>query len=132
MREELTDTFTDAGRATDHRATIQGYLDMADSDLHYTLARLRMDLETELRRILGKRMVVDDPVAMQGKFRSATSLFRQLVQVVPRYTHMEGSFKYVLKVCNAALHGQRVPDDIAYEALDMGVLMLKELESHER
>lgn len=103
----------------------------SDSDLHYVLARLRMDLERELRRILGKRTRFDKPGAMQGKFLSARSLFRQLGKTIERYKHMQSSFDYILEVCNAAIHGQRVPERVAHEAIDMGMRILGELKNED-
>ena len=103
----------------------------SDSDLHYVLARLRMDLERELRRILGKRTRFDEPGEMRGKFLSARSLFRQLGKSIERYKHMQSSFDYILEVCNAAIHGQRVPERVAHEAIDMGMRILGELKSED-
>jgi hypothetical protein len=40
---------------------------------------------------------------------------------------MGSSFDYVLKVCNAAVHGQRISEGHAHEALYMGLRMLDEL-----
>ena len=99
--------------------------------MHYALARLRMDLERELRRVLGRRLAIDDPSRMRGRFLSARSLFGQLAAVVPRYGHMRESFDYLLQVCNAAIHGQRIPEDVAHEAIDMGLRMLRELENQQ-
>ena len=97
------------------------YLGAADSDVHYALARLRMDLERELRRVLSKRLESGDPAKMRGKFRSARPLFRQLASAIPRYQHMQGSINYLLDVCNAAIHGQRLLESIVHEAIDMGL-----------
>ena len=40
---------------------------------------------------------------------------------------MYDSFDYVLKVCNAAIHGQNVSDGYAQKALQMGFRILDEL-----
>ena len=105
------------------------YLGAGDSDVHYALARLRMDLERELRRVLRKRLESSDPAKMRGKFLSARSLFRQLASATPRYRPMQGSIDYLLEVCNAAIHGQRLPENIVHEAIDMGLRVLRELEN---
>ena len=42
---------------------------------------------------------------------------------------MRSSFDYFLKVGNAAIHGQTVPENYAAEALHMGLQILKELSS---
>ena len=127
-REELSEAITHHPEPTRQEKDILEYLDAGDSDQHYALARLRMDLERELRRVLGKRLELDDPSKMQGKFVTARPLFRRLVSAVPQYQHMQSSFDYVLRVCNAAVHGQRIPESIAREAVDMGLRMLRELE----
>ena len=107
------------------------YLGAGDSDVHYALARLRMDLERELRRVLGKRLESGDPARMRGKFLSATSLFRLLTSAIPRYRHMQGSVSYLLQVSDAAIHGQRLPENVAHEAIDLGLRVLRELENQE-
>ena len=126
-REALDESLTQSQAAIDEHQGIREYQYVADFDANYALARLRMDLETQLRRILGKRLTVVDPFGRRGKFLSAGSLFRELVDAFPRYSDMERSFDYVLKVCNAAIHGQRVPDHIAHAAIDMGSRMLRVL-----
>ena len=103
------------------------YLGGGDSDVHYALARLRMDLEREFRRVLRKRLESGDPAKMRGKFLSTRSLFRQLAAAIPRYRHMQGSVNYVLEVCNAAIHGRRLAESIVHEAIDMGLRVLREL-----
>ena len=110
---------------------IQRLLDADGSDVNYALARLRMDLEQELRRVLGKRLSVDDPISFEGKYLTARSLFHRLVSEVPKYERMEAPFHYTLKVCNAAIHGQSVPENIAYEAMDLGLRMLDELKKED-
>ena len=126
-REEMSVALPQSGEPAQPELDISEYSGAGDSDLHYVLARLRMDLERELRRILGKRMSVDEPARMRGKFLSARSLFRQLGRTIEKYRHMQSSFDYILEVCNAAIHGQRVPEDVAHEAMDMGTRILREL-----
>lgn len=88
-----------------------------------------MDLERKLREILGKRTVTSDPSNMKGGFLSARQLFREFVERYPKYKGMHSSFDYILKVCNAAIHGQQVLDGHGIEALYMGLKMLAELDS---
>ena len=127
-REELSSVLRYPQEPTKQGRDILEYLGADESDVHYVLARLRMNLERELRRILGKRLESDDPSKMRGEFLSARSLFRRLVSTIPRYKDMRNSFDYTLQVCNAAVHGQRIPENIAREAIDMGLRMLRELE----
>ena len=128
-REELSSVIAHSPEPESQDRKFLEYLGAGDSDVHYALARLRMDLERELRRVLSKRLESGDPAKMRGKFLSARPLFRQLASAVPRYRHMQGSVNYLLEVCNAAIHGQRLPEDIVHEAIDMGLRVLGELEN---
>ena len=46
------------------------YFGTSNPDLHYALARMRMDLEWHLRKILGKRLTTEEPSRMSNKFLS--------------------------------------------------------------
>ena len=124
-REELSETLPPPEPAAQEQ-DIQDHLAAYDADVNLALARLRMDLEGELRRILG-RTVVGDPLETQGKFLSARALFRRLGAREPRYRNMQQSFDYVMRACNAAIHGRQIPRDIAYETIGVGLRILGEL-----
>lgn len=81
-----------------------------------------------MRVILGKRTETSDPTEMKSKFMSARQLCKELTILYPNYEGMHSSFDYVLKICNAAIHGQQISNGHAHEALYMGLQMLKELE----
>lgn len=130
-QDELSEIITDPPEPSAQRDAILSLVEAEGSDVHYALARLRIDLEQELRRLLGKRLEIEDPVSMRAEFLTARSLFRRLMKVDARYEGMKSSFDYMLRVCNAAIHGQRVPENIAYEAMDMGLRMLRELKKHQ-
>lgn len=106
---------------------VEAFVASAGGDFNYALAKLRMQLERELRRILSKRVVTANPDDPNIKFLSARSLFNQFTQALPGYERIRNSFDYVLKVCNAGIHGQVIPDGHAQEALYMGIQMLEEL-----
>lgn len=108
---------------------IDDFLASEGSDLNFALAKLRMEIEKELRRILIKRLDTDDPTKMKGKFLSVRSLFREFIKLFPEYTGMHSSFDYILKICNAAIHGQKISSNHAQEALQMGFKMLDELKN---
>lgn len=108
---------------------IDRFLTSEDNDLNYSLARLRMRLEKELRRILGKRNETFFQASENVKFLSARSLFSQFVQKYPSYEGIRSSYDYVLRICNAAIHGQFIPEGHAHEALSMGFRILTELQS---
>ena len=126
-REEMSAAFGDSPEAERQEDDIREYLNRSAFDLNLALARLRMDMEGELRRILGKRQSTEDPSRMRGKFLGARSLFRTLVSREPKYQKMRSSFDYVLEVCNAAIHGQRIAEGVANEAIGMGLQILREL-----
>lgn len=120
-REEMSAALGDASEPTKQEDDIREYMDLSASDPNYALARLRMDIERELRRILGR------PVTTETRSLTARSLFRTLVSAEPKYQQMRSSFDYVLEVCNAAIHGQRMSDGVANEAVGMGLRILHEL-----
>ncbi len=127
-REEMSTVFGDAQEPDRQEDEIQEYMELSASDPNYALARLRMDLESELRRILGKHQYTEDPSSRRGKLLTARPLFRTLASMKPKYQQMRKSFDYVLEVCNAAIHGQRVSEGFAYEAIGMGLKIMRELE----
>jgi hypothetical protein len=108
-------------------ASVARFVQSEDSDLNYGLAKLRMQLERELRRILSKRTESTDFLDQNTKYLSTRSLFSEFAQKHPRYANLRSSFDYVLKVCNAAIHGQSIPAGHAYETVSMGVRLLAEL-----
>lgn len=128
-REDLDTTLKTKKEKTKIEGEIERFLASEDNDLHYALAKLRMQLEKELRRILGKRTETLYPVEENMKFLSTRSLFSEFSRKYPNYQAIQSSFDYVLKVCNAAIHGQYVPEGYAHEALSMGFRMLEELKS---
>ena len=128
-RDELLAALTQSNKSTRAEREFQEYWDAVDSDVNYALARLRMDLEREIRRILSKHIEAGDLQKSQRKFLSARSLFQRLVSTIPRYQHMQNSFDYILQICNAAIHGKQIPENIGRETLDMGLRLLRELEN---
>lgn len=128
-KEDLDSTLKTKTEKSKIEDQIEQFLASEGNDLSYALAKLRMHLEIELRRILKKRQTASLTSYENSKFLSARSLFLQFVQQYPNYEGIEGSFDYVLKICNAAIHGQYIPDNYAHEALSMGFRMLEELKT---
>ena len=127
-REEMSAAFGQAApQAERQEGELREYVDLSGSDVNYALARLRMDLEHELRRITGGQRFTEDAKGPRDRFLSARPLFRELVAAKPQYQQMRSSFDYVLEVCNAAIHGQRIAEGVADEAIDMGLRILREL-----
>jgi len=89
-------------------------------DTIMALARTRIKIEMLLRKILGKRTKVsrfgDSPI----KFMSLQKLFTLFLDQNEDLTHLQEPFSYVVQVCNAAVHAQRVPQSQADEALEIG------------
>ena len=125
--EEMSTAFGDATEPERQEDQIQEYMNQNALDSNYALARMRMDIESELRKILDKRPYTEDPSRMSGRNMSARMLFRTLVKMKPEFQHMRSSFDYVLEVCNAAIHGQRISEGTANEAVGKGLKMLREL-----
>jgi hypothetical protein len=130
-KEELDRTIKEPTPQQQLEAEIAEYLASEGSDLNFALAKLRIDIERELRRILIKRLDTEDPTKMKGKYLSIRSLFREFTELYPQYIGMHSSFDYVLKICNAAVHGQKISQDYAHEAMQMGFKMLDELKKTE-
>lgn len=126
-KEDLNETIPEPDESSSLEDEIRRVLLQSEGDPNYALAKLRMELEAELRRILGYRLETHDPTQMKGKFLSAGPLFRKFTAQHEKYRGMESSFNFILSVCNAAIHGQRVSEKYANEALYMGVRMLEEL-----
>ena len=126
-QEAIGSALGDAPAPT-HDDNVLAYLRGDDSDVHVALARLRMDLERQLRRVL-ERQLADDALEARNRGFSAAYLFRRLVGAIPKYGPMKKSFDYVINACNAAIHGRHVPENVAYETIDMGLRLLRELEN---
>ena len=103
---------------------IAQFLESEPDDATFALAKLRIQVETELRRILGKRMELD-PISSKGRFLTARSLFRKFTEEMPQYKNLYPSFDYILRISNAAVHGQIVPTNHAHEAFYMGIKLLR-------
>jgi len=126
-KKTLNETIEEPEEPETIEEEIEKFLVAEGSDLNFALAKLRMEIERQLRRILGKRTTTSDPLNMKGQYLSARSLFKQLTTKYTKYKGMYGSFDYILKVCNAGIHGQNIPEGHAHEALYMGIRMLEEL-----
>lgn len=125
-KEELDSTIKEPTPQEQLEAEIEEYLASEGSDLNFALAKLRIDIERELRRILVKRLDTEDPAKMKGRFLSNRSLFREFIKLYPQYSGMRSSFDYVLDICNAAVHGQNISQGHSHEALQMGFKILGE------
>jgi len=126
-KEKLNETISKPEHPEEIESEIDQFLASEGSDVHLALAKLRMEIERELRRIVGARTKAAEPSRMDGRFLSARSLFKKFTLEYPQYKGMFDSFDYIQKICNAAIHGQTISQGPAYEALYMGLRMLDEL-----
>ena len=126
-QKELSEIISEPEEFSASENRIGEFIESADSDINYALAKLRIELEQELRRILGKRSESKDISKMKGKFLTARSLFRMFISKYPKYEGMSNSFDYVLTICNAAIHGQKILEGYANDALYMGLRIIDEL-----
>jgi hypothetical protein len=86
------------------------------------LARLRMDVERELRRIAGEAQI-DLSIRPVG----ITGLARELVskQVLP--AALLGTLQEITGICNKAIHGTEVSDETAAAVVRVGAQLLEGL-----
>ena len=96
---------------------------------NFVLAWMRRDFEIELRRILYKRTCSNGVAARPKGTVSARAMFRTLASRKPKYQKFRSSFDYVLEVCNAVVHGQKISTSQAQEAINIGFRVLQELKS---
>ncbi len=123
--EKELDAVSDEDTAIE-AVVIKQKLVLDDEDTTMPLARTRIQIEQLLRKILGKSISVTNISQRERdiKFMSSRRLFKEFSEDYPAYKNLEKSLDYVLKVCNAAIHGQRVSDGEAEEALDLGARII--------
>ena len=131
-REELEDAKKKVKSVSttseDEVTKIKEEFGLEDEDTIMALARTRIIIEQTLRKILGKRMVSTGIANKDLTFLSPRSLFRHFSETNKAFGPLRGPLDYVLKVCNAAIHGQRVSPNEAAEALDMGANIIADLQ----
>lgn len=113
VQEQLSNALSNSPDLTIEERESIAYLSADSLETNYALAHLRMDLERELRRIFCESVEFDAILEKRGGAFSMGAMFRRLGAARPRYRNMAGSFKYVLKVCNGAIHGKQIPDNMA-------------------
>ncbi|WP_259756969.1 hypothetical protein [Pseudomonas sp. GCEP-101] len=104
------------------------FIQNADYDTNYALAKLRMEIEKSLRTSLGRKTTNNNPASMRSGYASARQMFSELTKKRPELERMKNSFDYIMKVCNAAIHGQQVLNNHAEEAIQMGLVLLQAIQ----
>ena len=97
---------------------------LVGSDNSLALAKLRMELEQELRRI-----AYNNQTDISARPLGVTGIARELVsrEILP--PTWLGPLKEITHVCNHAVHGTEVPDDIAASVVRVGGQLLEQLRS---
>ena len=101
----------------------------ADGDLNYALAKVRIDIERLLRTIVGRSLDVQAGDT-SPRFVSLSKMFDALVQGNSSYSYLREPMRYVLAVCNAAVHAQNIDAGQAQEALTLGAQIIAALKLH--
>lgn len=106
---------------------IRAGLLLESEDTVMALARTRIRMEYLLRKILGKRTSVNELRNQSIKFMGIRQMFNMFLAESPQYKYLFEPFMYVNQVCNAAVHAQRVSEEQANEALDLGARIIATL-----
>ena len=115
--------------ATQDAQQVEERILLQSDDPTMALARTRIDIERLLRDILGKPTSLTPSREETLKFASIAKLFNLLVFQYPKFAYLQTPFKYVIQVCNAAIHAQRVTDEQASEALALGAQIIAALKA---
>lgn len=126
-QEEIRKASSTVGEPENMSLQVSDFVEAADQDYNYALAKLRMELERSMRGALGLVVENNNPAGMRTGHLSARQMFKRLMDRNPRFGDMHHSFDYVTKVCNAAIHGQQVSIGHAQEAIQMGLILLEEI-----
>lgn len=128
--QEKVNVKLDAG----DRSTVEKYEKVTraqqENDIPLMLAKVRMDIERLLRKIVGARLMVASSVSDSIRLASTRQLFQRLIDSDDSYEYLRRPFEYVNRVCNAAIHAQTVSDEQADEALRLGAQIIEVLGKH--
>lgn len=123
VREEIQNLLTKEEKEVPNRTehTSNKLYSLLEEDYKLALAKLRMDLEDILRKIVSFKDVDVRP----------NLTLHHMLQVLQRSGELDrdiiSSIKRVLNVCNEAIHGIRVKKRDAAEVLDLGLIVLNYL-----
>lgn len=115
-----------ADRATEQPEDELGVIELTERDPPLGLAKLRMDLERETRRIYQQR--VSRP-AVRGL--ALGMMVRELVREEALPREIAAPLQDVLGLANRAIHGEYVQREAAEEIAEVGVRVLEALEGLE-
>jgi len=117
-----------ASNAKHYLDDVTSELNIEDEDVIMNLARVRILIEMQLRRILGK--TTGSAESMRPvKYLNLSSLVNMFTEKYPNYSYLKNSFRYVIQICNAAMHAQQVNISQANEAIGLGAKLIADLRS---
>ncbi|OEE74262.1 hypothetical protein [Vibrio genomosp. F6] len=123
-KDELKDTKS-------NEDSVLSYINSADGDYNFALARMRMEIESKLREIYDslpmQYSITPDLSINHSRPLSLRQLFRRIVEQYPKYSNLGKSLDYVTKICNAAIHGHIVDENHGHEAIYLGLAIMSEL-----
>jgi hypothetical protein len=123
VTSSLPETPVDAPPPPDHSTAIQTIKGLAKTDRVLALAKLRIEIETTLRRLL-----VRTGNHEARKFVPLHQIMRDLTarEVVSR--ELATSMSDVLSLCNRAVHGETIRDSDADTVINVGADLLQSLD----
>ncbi|MDF2372517.1 MAG: hypothetical protein P1V21_17165 [Rhizobiaceae bacterium] len=95
--------------------------------INVELARTRMEIEAILRKKMGRRTSLGGKRDI--KYISLMGLWREFLKQNTDKANYDAAMRYVVDICNAAIHGQNVPQGHAIEALQMGEELISALDA---
>lgn len=97
-------------------------------DRTMALAKIRIDIERLLRKILGRTISASQTGRDSTRFAGIMQLFDLFIAQNEQYSYLRQPFRYVTQVCNAAIHAQRVSGEQTEEVLALGAQVIAVLE----
>ncbi|ELF5327081.1 MULTISPECIES: hypothetical protein [Vibrio] len=111
--------------------SVFNYINAADGDYNLALARIRMDIESNLREIHDALPIqfslIPETNFINSRPLSLRQLFRKVVEQYPQFRNLSKSLDYVTRICNAAIHGHIVDENHGHEAIYLGLAIISEL-----
>ena len=100
---------------------------LQSEDRTLALVKTRIDIERLLRQRLGRTTSASTRSSDPVRFLSVNRLFELFLSQNEQYDYLQKSFRYVIEICNAAIHAQRVSPEQADEALALGAQVVAAL-----
>jgi hypothetical protein len=110
-------------RETDEAAT--AIRNLAETDPVVALAKLRIEIETRLRRIESR---MDPTAAKRNRPTPLASIIRKLASQEVFEADLGETIRDVVSICNRAIHGEDIRDVDARQIIDTGAPLLEVLD----